>query len=901
MVFDKNNKSDIMSSGTWAKSLYEKTGMILLQDLDKKKYYYYRKKAILIPLEQPYINKTYGDTDVLPINKININGKYMQCSYLNEADTLEVFNALGKTDIFDKLDTGIFVWKVSFVANLVYDESIRKIRIKRSGERVSILQCVYLYKGRIVKGDDWNIDYNIWSDYELSAVWQKTQDAGATSVVLQAIQKDNKQHMQKNERVSVPIRSLLDCDKRRCRLDSYEESMLYDIKRGHWDLFEAKPEDISESGEAKKLIARDPRKDIRNGIVGIDFGTKSTVVVRQNDTNDIIPIRIGTGGISKEVEEKDFENPTVIECTDLDEFVRKYYEKTGRPETTCDDFFISYDAFHDFINSTSPDDFYAYYTQLKQWANKEKEDVSVLDKRGKEYQFGSEILREEKQINPIELYAYYIGLYINNMRNGIYLKYLMSFPVGYSVETRQLIADSFEKGIKKSLPTAVLEDEKCMQDFSIRLGISEPAAYAVTALEMSGLDPKDETEHYMYGIFDFGGGTTDFDFGIWRGASEDEYEIEGYDYVLECFGADSDVTLGGENILELLAYHIFKENKELARSKKITCSLPTGEQPFLGSETLISNSKIANRNMSILKEVLRPFWHKENWKETWNRDYNYRLKTEEQDADGEENGEYLELSLYDVEGIQQPGCRFRINTDEMEQLIRERIRKGVQAFFRCMEKTFAKFECNQTKRIYIFLAGNASKSQIVKDLFDETMKDYYQKFKELNKNAGDSYFELMEPLNTEQKKEQAYIPNEKTGVAYGLIRSRDGSSIKILKNYETDAQEQTRFKYYLGRERRHKFDCRLSPVEIGYGQWLRFQGAAKEVVRIYFTTDPMADSRAEQLAIDHVEYRELVIEPGAGKFIYIRTCEPTVIQYAVAVSEEDIDEKRDIQILDFGA
>lgn len=40
--------------------------------------------------------------------------------------------------------------------------------------------------------------------------------------------------------------------------------------------------------------------------------------------------------------------------------------------------------------------------------------------------------------DPIEIYAYYIGLYINNMfdSNGIYLNYILSFPVTYEKAIR---------------------------------------------------------------------------------------------------------------------------------------------------------------------------------------------------------------------------------------------------------------------------------------------------------------------------------------------------------------------------------------------------------------------------------------------------------------------------------
>ena len=501
------------------------------------------------------------------------------------------------------------------------------------------------------------------------------------------------------------------------------------------------------------------------------------------------------------------------------------------------------------------------------------------------------------EFHGIRLYAYYIGMYINNMRNGVYMRYLMSFPVGYSKETRELIVRSFEKGIKKSLPAVILEDAECMKQFSVNLGISEPAAYAVTALEMSGLEPQDENEKYMYGIFDFGGGTTDFDFGIWRGASEDEYEIQGYDYVLECFGADSDVTLGGENILELLAYNVYKNNKELARNKKITISLPVGETAFLGSEMMISDSQIAKRNMNLLREALRPLWHQEEgWLERY-RHYNDSSDNEQKTGEYEE---YIQIMLYDIEGKAKPDCQFMINTDELLDLIKNRIQKGIDAFFKCMERTFLHQEKAQEeeRKVYIFLAGNSCKSVFVKELFEKTMKNYYQKFKLINENAGDDYFELIE-LSREQKDDEKYIPNAKTSVAYGLVKSREGSSIKIVKNYETDAAEETRFKYFLGRERRHKFDCRLSPAETKYGAWIQFQGAAKPIIRIFYTTNAIADSKTEQLDIDNITYKEISIIPEEDKFLFIRTCEPTVIEYVIASSADDIESCDKIFKLDF--
>ncbi len=706
------------------------------------------------------------------------------------------------------------------------------------------------------------------------------------------LEKTENMDMMQREEVTVTtdkIQELLDCDKNRCRLEPYDKDILYDIIRGHWELYdsgateEARKNIKSESEEgAKEFIARNPKLDVKQGVVGIDFGTKSTVVVRQDATNRIVPIRIGTGNLSSEVKEEDFENPSIIEFTNVKKFLEDYQQEVGRPHTSCNDIFVSYDAYEDFRNC-KPDDFYAYFNELKQWANHEKGNVIIKDKQKKEYYLGENMGETDDIVNPVELYAYYIGLHINNMRNGIYLKYLMTFPVGYAKEVRDFIAESFYKGIKKSLPTSIINDEECMAQFKVELGISEPAAYAVTALEQNHLEPKDETEQLMYGIFDFGGGTTDFDFGICRGATDEEYDKDAYDYVLECFGADSDVALGGENILELMAYQVYQKNIDVFREKKITFTLPLGESSFAGSETLLIDSQIAKRNMAILKEELRPLWHQE---QGWRKKYEL-----ENEVPNEADKEGVVVSLYNMDGEPVPQCMLEFSTQEMVEMIKNRIQKGIDSFFQCLIKIFLykrEDTVEEEPTIYIFLSGNSSKSIFVKELFKKKIEEYYSKARKAGDEMGNAHFELYEPLVGTQDGSGYYVPNAKTGVAYGLLKSREGSSIKIVKNYETDAQQQSRFRYYLGRDRRHYFDCKFSPAEISYKKWVSFQGASREVVRIYYTDNPVADSKLEQLSIENVPYKEITINPMENAYLFIRTVEPNLIEYAVAKEEDDI-------------
>ena len=85
--------------------------------------------------------------------------------------------------------------------------------------------------------------------------------------------------------------------------------------------------------------------------------------------------------------------------------------------------------------------------------------------------------------------------HINNMYNGIYLNYLLSYPVKYSKEVREKIRESFERGIRKSIPFAVLNDEECAKKFKVELRASEPAAYAISALKEYGFYDEDYVEY----------------------------------------------------------------------------------------------------------------------------------------------------------------------------------------------------------------------------------------------------------------------------------------------------------------------------------------------------------------------------------------------------------------------
>ncbi|WP_052352936.1 acetate and sugar kinases/Hsc70/actin family protein [Neobacillus dielmonensis] len=664
---------------------------------------------------------------------------------------------------------------------------------------------------------------------------------------------------------------LLYCESERADIEVYDSKILTDPNRGHWDLWEAADrQDLVKVTLNESLIARNPVADIkRSGVVGIDFGTKSTVVVYQENNDYTLPMRVGVGHFNQKVEPKHFENPTVMEFIDLDSFLTQYHLKIGRPNTSWEDMTVSHTAYNKLMNSPS-EHYYSFLTDIKQWAGDKQRQIRLKDKMGKDVVLPSFLDVGEDDLNPIELYAYYLGLYINNQHHGIYLDYMLSFPVTYEKEAREKILDSFEKGIKKSLPPSLLRNEQEMAQFRIVSGASEPAAYAICALQEYGFEPMDG-EKFFYGVFDFGGGTTDFDFGIWREAGRKERR---YDFVIEHFAAGGDKFLGGENLLELLAFEVFKANQDKLREAEISFVLPPECQRFAGSETLLSDSQEAKLNMKQLMEVLRPLWENHQNAEI---DYDMGL---------------IRVTLFDKYGNSKTNVELYINREGLEKLIESRIEKGIRNFFDSLRRSFEQAEISSVQNVHIFLAGNSSRSPIVQNLFERYIEEETQSINRLNE-TNQRYFEIFPPLGTDEayeKMEQWGItfdrnaierPTGKTGVAFGLVQSRKGGRIKVIDHNVVG--DEVKFKYFIGMNRRGKFRVVLDREE-AYNEWHEFIDASEEDFELYYTSLPEASRN--QMDIHHASRKKCKIDRvDDSAFVYVRTVSPTVIEYVTATED----------------
>ena len=674
--------------------------------------------------------------------------------------------------------------------------------------------------------------------------------------------------------------SLLTCEKRRADIDAYDDKLLSDPNRGHWELWSSgdiEPPYAIEISEP--LIARNPAKDInRDGVIAIDFGTKSTIVVFQRASEHTLPMAIGTGRLADAGKPEHYENPTVMEFADMSSFLQRYRSRHGRPETLWETLPISHSAYSDMKNSASKD-YYAYFCDLKQWAGEGNYPLRICDRCDGEYLLPPYMSGEPAEFDPIEIYAYYIGLYINNMRSGIYLDYYLSFPVTFEKAVRERITRSFERGLMKALPPSVLADDEFMSDFRVDGSISEPAAYAVCAMEQYDVYPE-ENEEFHYGIFDFGGGTADFDFGVCRVSKKRKF-----DYTIENYGAGGDRYLGGENLLELMAVTVFRDNYDKIAQNNITFTLPPRCCEFAGSAAVVAQSKEAEANMRHMMERLRPVWENSG-----------------ENRDEMERG-VICVDLFDRSGELLPRFELDVSEEKLISIIRDNISSGIDNFFSSMSLAYTAANAAVPEKINIMLAGNSCKNKMVSEIFRQKFEDGARKLREALGGTADFEFVLYPPLGTEEAYElmeskgldphrgSIEHPTGKTGVAFGLIKCRKGGVIE--RRALSSKEDEIPFKYFIGFNKKGSFTVLAddhAPMTIAgrpdYNVWYNFTDADEDTFEIYYT--PLPEAVSNNIPIEQVMKKKCRLNILYEKAsVYIRAVGPKTLQY-VAATENGI-------------
>ncbi len=618
---------------------------------------------------------------------------------------------------------------------------------------------------------------------------------------------------------------MLNVDSVAVGLKSYSQSQLLDLNGGHWDLeapsvpkervtfrFDNLPKD--KDNKEMNFYARSSLKDLNKGVVAIDFGTKSTTASYMDKTGTYRLLSIG--GLVDDASLAKFENPTIMEFRHRKKFIIEYNALDHRPFTEKNDIEVAHEDQKN-TAGVKGNDLYRFFSQLKQWAGAdEKQNFRDLFE-----DFSLESFANCTDFNPIEIYAYYIGRCINNMHNGVFLKYFLSYPIKYEKHQAEKIRESFERGLKKSLPRHVFGDEKTAKTFKVELRASEPCAYAISTLKSYGFFKSEKLDKPVYyGVFDFGGGTTDFDFGKWEKSANPKFA-----YKMAHFSSGGDKYLGGENLLELLAFEAYAKNFQELKAKDIVIAKPNYDRidtQRFGS--FMQNSREARLNLQEIASTLRPFLE--------NLDTNIIEAIEEgEEFEIEGFEKEFKIQLFDRNGVETE-CDLQVDCKELLNLLKDKINEGVANFFAGFSKVMAENIDPQCNEFHIFLGGNASRSVLVKQAFENAkekqLKDYQQKT-----SKDDFKFIIYEPLGTEASDKQileltgedvsntpAYLkPTCKTGVAFGLLESRNKAKGIEMPSISSNPV----FKYDLGIEIEGKFHTRISRDSLKPNEYQIFQ------------------------------------------------------------------------------
>lgn len=677
-----------------------------------------------------------------------------------------------------------------------------------------------------------------------------------------------------------PISTLNGLDWRPCRLPQLEKARLADLNKGLWELWDCDPEALAKL----KLVARNPKQDVKLHNVAIDFGTSSTVVAYCDQHGARQLLRIGVRDFYQQPEASHYENPTVLELLDFERFRAIWQRRTYRPELDWNWLHTSHEAQESFRNNPGDTGVLArILPRIKQWAMRsDKQKLRLTDYQGHELTLAA--LTERNPVrgqamevsttdpfDPVELYAWYLGMTINWRERGLYLKYHLTFPAKYERATKDKILASFRRGLQRSLPSTLVAQTEVFRDFEVKELASEPAAYAAAALhhlasqdavdtsaevyrDSPSIKPKLTDEGVAYAVFDFGGGTTDFDFGIWRWATTVE-EDEGYEQVFESLHSSGDNFLGGENLLEHLVYETFKDNLDICREHKLPFTRPLDGKSFSGDEVFVQQTQAAQTNSVLLGTKLRPFME--------NADSQLESQTS--------------INLLNMDG-QKVKSEISFDAQKLDALLFNRIKEGLRAFLVELDHVVEQFG---SRPIHLLLAGNGSRSRHITALVENETDEWKALLAEVFQDRTPTLV-IHPPLAVNQ--DNLHAPTAKTGVALGLLRLCPGEKVKLINKIRTESHDEAPFRYYLGGIRRGQFTPQLAPTS-DYQQWELLGSMPQQVFKLCYSLSPKAKIGMAEGDPELLTRRIDFPATPPGTKLFVRVTHPCIVELA-AVSEE---------------
>ncbi len=686
-------------------------------------------------------------------------------------------------------------------------------------------------------------------------------------------------------------------------------------------------------------------KKIQKNMVSIDFGTSSScVAVRGDDGVELLTLS------ASEDSDKNiniYENPTCIMLYRWEEIYQQWKnENDDYPLVTKGNLdehklnlkSVQYDFGYSVKNHMKEVDdqqLNSILTEIKMipklLSEGQQESVRPLVTQSKRVinLVDSYEKQDDENFDVIAFYGYILGKAINRVeKNKIYTRFNVTYPVKFSSVVRDKVKKSLEYGLQRSLPkplrTALNNKNKPL--FRVEMKYPEPVAYIGS---VCGKYLKYDTQNYkpqLFGVFDFGGGTLDYSFGVF--AKDEDDETSSNIYVL---GVDGDSNVGGELLIKKMAYWLYtsKENLSTFVRKQIPFEKPVGEVlPDECPEELFNSTADAKSNVrKICERFTRDIFQgvssnkneiSENKEEDAassglsfvlpvnkgknTRDVDPEKNNEEtasvesqegSKAQATNNGKASELNitnsaatilLHDING-NEVEVSVTVDSKSISDLLEEVLEQKVVDFKNSMERTFkahndllknfkVKFDL---KDVLIFEAGNSSKNVLLQEkmksifddskimLVDETNDEFMNSIEDKGTSEDDGTSKDTKAKKVVDTKPKKVALTPKTAVAFGQVVLSD---YYVDDSYIHQGTGDAPFNWYVGNINRgdNSFVMLIDKANTST-DWVKYGKINSEDMKIYYSETPVGNNNFENLRAADVDFLD---EDDLFKILFVK-------------------------------
>lgn len=631
---------------------------------------------------------------------------------------------------------------------------------------------------------------------------------------------------------------------------------------------------------------------LQNKTVSIDFGTSSSCVAVEGDNGIELLTLSSDEMLNPEEQINIYENPTYVMIYRWGEIYDQWKRENGNfpflVRGDREEEFNEGGVYFDFgysvkkcMDEVSEDELNAILAEIKMipyilYGGRQISVRPFIKTNKQVLKLVSSPEEEDgEHFDPVAFYAYILGRAINNVaKNKIYTKFNITYPVKFDRDLREKIRKSFEYGLKRSLPLTLRD----VDIVHVKMQWAEPVAYigAICTRYLRLANHRSK----MFAVFDFGGGTLDYSFGIF--AKDPDYE-EGA--VIHILHVDGDSNIGGETLIKRISYWIYttSPNAEKMIEKNIPFEIPLGEIiPNGFSDKLFNESMEAQSNVRKINEKIS-------------------RKIFEGKIDENASVEPVQIELMTLKGEKELlECNFDPKT--LNARLDKILKDTVDKFYRAMEATFHKhkellrrygIDGYSAGQVNIFMAGNASKSKNLKQqiearfkeklnedkiwLVDETDEEFMMKIQESGITSGEG-----------ETRENKVAITPKTAVAIGQVNlQKYWVEEEYLRSANETGTPDAPFLWYIGitdmTDGTFKIKIERSSKD---GKWVKYCRVNAEVTQIYYSETREKDGNSGK-----IHSREIYLgRKDRGKFLYLRIAGPNSVEYAVCGAEDRPDD-----------